>query len=139
MNPPSNNLVQVIVLAACVLAGGGTYLFLTRSHNSQSRPATGVQTFPAAAPIRQLPLPAQPATPTGSPARPAQVASFRAAPVPAGLQTIAQQMDNAAARGDLETVSNLFTAHPELIDARNAWGSTPLTDASYNGRDAVVA
>lgn len=48
-------------------------------------------------------------------------------------------MDNAAARGDLETVSNLFTAHPELIDARNAWGSTPLTDASYNGRDAVVA
>ena len=61
------------------------------------------------------------------------------APAPAALPTIAEQMDEAATKGDLETVSNLFAAHPELIDARNAWGSTPLTDASYNGRDAVVA
>ena len=132
MNPPNNNLIQVIVLAACVLAGGGTYLILTLSHNSQSRPASVVQTFPAAVPVRQLPLPA----------RPSQVDSndsFRAAPAPAKPQTIAEQMDEAATKGDLETVSNLFAAHPESIDARNAWGSTPLTDASYNGRDAVVA
>ena len=61
------------------------------------------------------------------------------APAPAGQQILAQQMDEAATKGDLETVSNLSAAHPESIDARNAWGSTPLTDASYNGRDAVVA
>ena len=142
MTPPNNNLVQVIVLAACVLAGGGTYFFLTRSHHTQSRPASAAQTFPATLPVRQLPPPAHPVAPTEPLARLAQVASnasFRAAPAPVVPQTIAQQMDDAATKGDLETVSNLFAAHPEFIDARNAWGSTPLTDASYNGRDAVVA
>ena len=142
MKPPNNYLVQVIVLVACVLAGGGTYLYLTRSHDSQSRPASVVQTAPATLPVRQLPPPAHPAAPTEVLARLAQVASndsFRAAPAPVVPQTIAQQMDDAATKGDLETVSNLFAAHPELIDARNAYGSTPLIDASFNGRDAVVA
>ena len=142
MNPPNKNLVQVIVLVTCGLAGGGTYLYLTRSHDSQSRPASVVQPAPATLPVRQLPPPAHPAAPTEVLARLTQAASnasFRAAPAPVVPQSIAQQMDEAATKGDLETVSNLFAAHPELIDARNTWGSTPLTDASYNGRDAVVA
>jgi len=148
MNPPNNNLVQVLVLTSCVILGGATYFFLTRNQYPQSQPA-------AAEVVRQLPPPSHPVTPNDPLARLrqrrfadmeqerlAQVesnATSGVAPSPANLPTIAEQMDAAATKGDLKTVSNLFAAHPELIDARNAWGSTPLTDASYNGRDAVVA
>jgi ankyrin repeat protein len=54
--------------------------------------------------------------------------------------TVAQQMYDAAAKGDLATAKALLESHPEVLNATagNAFGSTPLHFAAYNGRLAVV-
>jgi len=66
------------------------------------------------------------ASPAGSP------------PTPASTPLPAADIYQAAKKGDLATVTTLVEAKPELRDARNDMGATPLHFAAYHGRIEVV-
>lgn len=119
MKPLNENSALLLTLAACVLLGGGTYLFLTRNHHSQPPQVLAPPVSQPVAAPRPISVPDRPAPSVASPA---------------------QQLFEAAAKGEMVNVNLLIMEHPELINETNgnAYGSTPLHFAAYNGQGMVI-
>ena len=98
--------------------------------------------LPAVEPAKPVPPPAQPSTSPPSPGIPAAPASLPARapakPAEPALNPVTFPIHEAAEVGDLEQVKALLKAWPELLEAENEKGLTPLHAAAANARKDVA-